>query len=72
MQTGPVRAALAALGAFREMQEREIHHPVGQRDRVADRAFDLADALEVEHAFVEGRGLFEIGHLNGDMSKSCP
>ena len=69
MQAGPVRAALAALGAFGEMQQRQIHHAVGQRDGVADRGFDLGDALEIEHAFVEGRGLFEVGDLDRDVSE---
>ena len=38
----------------------EIALPIG--------AVDLADALEFEHALVEGGGLFEVGHLDGDVS----
>ena len=69
VQSGPVRAALAALGAFGELQQREIHDAVGQRDGVADRGFHLGDALEIEHAFVERRGLFEVGDLDRDVSE---
>src|SRR5580704_7432723 len=28
MQSSPIRTALAALGPFRELQQRQIHHPV--------------------------------------------
>src|SRR6516225_430539 len=69
MQSGPIRAALTALRACRKMQQREVHHAVGQRDGVTDRRLDLLQALEPEHALVEGCGLFEVGNLNGDMSE---
>src|SRR5580704_8378764 len=67
MQPRPVWSALATLRSLREVRQREVHDAVGKRDRIADRALDLADALEVEDPFVEHRGLLEIGDLDGDM-----
>jgi hypothetical protein len=30
MQSGPVRTAFAAVRAFRKVQQRQVHHAVGQ------------------------------------------
>src|SRR5262249_47333694 len=68
MQPGPIRAAFAANGSYREVQEREVHHAVRERDGVADRGLHLGHALELEHAFVERGGLLECGNLDRDMS----
>src|SRR5262245_53085043 len=53
MKAGPVRSTLAALGAFREVQQRQIHDPVRQGNGIADRAFNLSDALQFEDAFIK-------------------
>src|SRR4051812_46852142 len=68
MEASPIRTAFAAFGSVGEMQQREIHDAVRERDGVSDRAVHLVHALEVEDALVEGRGFFEIGDLDGDVS----
>ncbi len=52
MQPRPVGAAPATFGSFGEMQQREVHVAVRQRDGVADRRLDLLQALQAEGAFM--------------------
>ena len=42
MQASPVKTTLAAVGAFREMQQRQVHDAVRQRDGIANGGFTSA------------------------------
>jgi hypothetical protein len=50
------------------VQQGKIHGAGRDRDRVTARPFDLIDALELEDALIECRGLFEVRDLDGDVS----
>jgi hypothetical protein len=68
MEAGPVGPTFAALGSLRKVKQRQINDAIRKPDRIADRAINFVDPLEVKDTLVKGSRFFQIRNLDCDMT----